>query len=45
MLGWLARFAAMDMPASSEETRRKLGWNPTDPAWLDDVVRLPIASV
>ena len=29
--GWLAMFAALDMPASSEQTRKKLGWEPTGP--------------
>ena len=26
--GWLAHFAAMDSPASSELTRKLLGWQP-----------------
>ena len=29
--GWLARFVAWDIPASSAQTREKLGWNPTGP--------------
>jgi nucleoside-diphosphate-sugar epimerase len=29
--GWLAMFAGHDAPASSEQTRRKLGWQPTGP--------------
>lgn len=35
--GWLARFAAIDAPASSTWTRDALGWTPTGPALLDDV--------
>jgi len=35
--GWLARFASQDLPASSAITRKKLGWNPTGPALLEDL--------
>jgi nucleoside-diphosphate-sugar epimerase len=35
--GWLAGFVAMDAPASSDITRRSLGWTPTGPTLLDDV--------
>lgn len=35
--GWLANFAALDMPASSEWTRQVLGWNPTGPSLLEDL--------
>jgi nucleoside-diphosphate-sugar epimerase len=42
--GWLALFAGSDMPASSEETRKKLGWQPTGPGLLDDLTRLPLAA-
>jgi nucleoside-diphosphate-sugar epimerase len=35
--GWLGGFVAMDAPASSEITRRSLGWTPTGPTLLDDV--------
>jgi hypothetical protein len=27
--GWLVIFAGFDMPASSAQTRKQLGWNPT----------------
>ncbi len=37
--GWFGRFAAMDAPASSERTRRVLGWTPTQPALLADLDR------
>ena len=35
--GWLAYFANLDMPASSEWTRETLGWEPTGPALLEDL--------
>ncbi len=35
--GWLAPFAGYDMPASSVQTRKKLGWNPTGPTLLTDL--------
>ncbi len=40
--GWLAMFAAHDMPASSDETRRELGWEPTGPGLIADLERLDI---
>jgi nucleoside-diphosphate-sugar epimerase len=38
--GWLAPFAAMDMPASNALTREWLGWTPTGPGLLEDLARL-----
>ena len=35
--GWLAAFVGWDVPASSAQTRLKLGWNPTGPALLTDL--------
>jgi len=35
--GWFAMFAGMDAPASSEETRRVLGWQPRDRGLLEDI--------
>jgi nucleoside-diphosphate-sugar epimerase len=35
--GWLAMFAAMDIPASSLQTRETLGWKPTGPSLLSDL--------
>ena len=35
--GWMAMFAAWDMPASSTKTREALGWNPTGPGLIADL--------
>lgn len=35
--GWLTMFAAADLAASSEKTRKKLGWNPTGPSLISDL--------
>jgi nucleoside-diphosphate-sugar epimerase len=35
--GWLTHFAMLDMPASSERTRKTLGWNPTGPGLIEDL--------
>ena len=35
--GWLAHFAGIDMPASSEWTRKTLGWEPTGPGLIEDL--------
>ncbi len=35
--GWFADFAAVDMPASSEWTRKTLGWDPTGTGLIDDM--------
>jgi nucleoside-diphosphate-sugar epimerase len=35
--GWLARFAAMDMSASSARTRSALGWQPAEPGLIADL--------
>jgi nucleoside-diphosphate-sugar epimerase len=34
---WFAHFAALDMPASSEWTRKTLGWEPTGPGLIEDL--------
>lgn len=38
--GWLAMFAGLDLPASSELTRKKLGWQPTGPGLIADLDEL-----
>lgn len=38
--GWLSFFVGHDMPASSERTRRQLGWRPAGPGLLADLQRL-----
>jgi len=35
--GWLAHFTAMDSPASSERTRKLLGWQPTQIGLIADL--------
>ncbi|AYF96925.1 SDR family oxidoreductase [Protaetiibacter intestinalis] len=35
--GWLARFVAADLPASSARTRELLGWEPTHPTLAEDI--------
>jgi len=39
--GWLAGFAGHDMPASSAQTRKTLGWEPTGPGLIADLAQLP----
>src|SRR5271167_490230 len=38
--GWLAMFAGADLVASSEKTRKNLGWNPTGPGLIADLQRM-----
>jgi len=38
--GWLTLFAGADLVASSEKTRKKLGWNPTGPGLIADLQRM-----
>ena len=38
--GWLAHFAGLDMPASSEWTSRTLAWNPTGPGLIEDLTNM-----
>jgi nucleoside-diphosphate-sugar epimerase len=42
--GWLAPLAARDMPASSEQTRKKLGWEPTGPGLIADLEQLRVPN-
>jgi nucleoside-diphosphate-sugar epimerase len=41
--GWLAMFTTLDLPASSEQTRKKLGWQPTQRGLIADLEELEIA--
>jgi len=38
--GWLGMFASLDFPASSTITREKLGWHPTGPRLVADLIRM-----
>ncbi|MGI4827289.1 MAG: SDR family oxidoreductase [Janthinobacterium lividum] len=38
--GWLAHFASLDMPASSEWTRKALTWEPTGPGLIEDLTNM-----
>ena len=42
--GWLSMFATNDLRASSAQTRRKLGWNPTGPCLIADLERLSYSA-
>ena len=42
--GWLAMFASLDLPASSAQTRKKLGWQPTGPGMIADLEQLHITD-
>jgi len=35
--GWIARFFATDMQASSAQTQQQLGWRPTQPGLIEDL--------
>ena len=38
--GMFGHFAALDMPASSEWTRKTLGWEPTGPGMIEDLTNI-----
>jgi nucleoside-diphosphate-sugar epimerase len=38
--GWLAPFAGWDMPASSTQTKKQLGWHPTGPGLIADLEQM-----
>ena len=42
--GWLAPFAGLDLPASSEWTRKHLGWQPTGPGLIADLEKMDYSS-
>lgn len=37
--GWFAHFAALNVPASSNQTQEELGWRPTQPGLIADIDR------
>jgi nucleoside-diphosphate-sugar epimerase len=43
--GWLSVFAGSDLAASSAQTRKKLGWNPTGPGLIADLERMRYPEV
>lgn len=43
--GWLSGFAALNMQASSELTRKRLGWHPTGPTLLQDLAEMDYNAV
>lgn len=38
--GWLAHFVGVDMPASSVQTQKELGWRPTGPGLIADLEQM-----
>jgi nucleoside-diphosphate-sugar epimerase len=40
---WLARFTTFDLPASGEQTKKKLGWQPTHRGLIADLEELQVA--
>jgi len=42
--GWFGVFAGHDLPASSAQTRQKLGWQPTGPTLIADLSELRVAD-
>jgi nucleoside-diphosphate-sugar epimerase len=42
--GWLAMFAGVDMPASSAQTRQRLGWRPTGPGLIADLAQMRLVE-
>ena len=38
--GWLSMFVSYDMPASSAQTSRRLGWRPTGPGLIADLEQM-----
>lgn len=43
--GWMAPFAALDMPASNAWTRKRLGWEPSGPDLLTDLAAMDYAAL
>jgi len=38
--GWLAMFVGRDSPASSAQTQKRLGWQPTGPGLIADLEQM-----
>lgn len=38
--GWFGHFASLDMPATSEWTRKTLAWEPTGPGLIEDLANM-----
>jgi nucleoside-diphosphate-sugar epimerase len=38
--GWLGMFVGFDMPASSAQTQKRLGWHPTGPGLIADLEQM-----
>jgi nucleoside-diphosphate-sugar epimerase len=43
--GWLGPFVGYDMPASSAQTRERLGWHPTGPGLIADLEAMRYSEV
>lgn len=43
-LGWMALFATLDLSASSDITRQRLGWTPTGPDLIEDLEHMDYAA-
>lgn len=43
--GWLAPFAAMDLPASGAATQERLGWHPRGPGLMEDLRNMDYVAV
>jgi hypothetical protein len=43
--GWWGSFAGADLLASSAITRKKLGWNPTGLALINDLERMDYSQI
>jgi nucleoside-diphosphate-sugar epimerase len=41
--GWLSAFIGMDIPASSAQTQKRLGWHPTGPGLIADLEQMRYA--
>ena len=42
--GWLGPFAGMDLPASSAFSRERLGWEPTGPGLIEDLLNMDFGA-